>query len=544
MAENSGFFDAHLVNGEYDRVYLAENFAKYFASFISNGIFGGKSNELMVQQKVAADMGVRVLSGKGYINGYYYENTDELPLAIEVADGVLNRIDIVVLRWYKTERVIRLAIVKGTPASSPSVPDMIRSEDYYDLKLAEIFVRAGATSIIQANITDKRLDNSVCGFVHGLIEQFDTTEFGKELDSFIENFETYNTQKMNEVLAKLNAMANQSDLASLIFDVENLKDDNSTLKTNMETLESDVTEVVSDTAVINQTLGYTKKNLLPYPYTKSPGMISFKEGVEWFDNGDGTITALGTANASNSYYTLYEGEIPKWLKPGKYLLSAGPQHTQSCYVFFVKIKKGTTTEYAGRVKSIDDVEIEITEQDIAEYNILISAFVEAGKSVSRVKLSPMIRSVEFPDDTWEPFRYSVDELYHEDETTKGCFYRFNNVTKEKEWINPPCKPGVEYCLTERWNNKPVYQTTLYAATLPISSALSIKANTTWDRVVSISGYVHDADDLTYYPFPVILHSQVNPIAVISRVEGDGGVVITTNADASHLKAYITIKYTK
>ena len=34
MAERSGFFDAHFVNGEYDRVYLSEHFAKYFANFI------------------------------------------------------------------------------------------------------------------------------------------------------------------------------------------------------------------------------------------------------------------------------------------------------------------------------------------------------------------------------------------------------------------------------------------------------------------------------------------------------------------------------
>ena len=80
MAEKSGFFDAHLVDGEYDRIYLAESFAKYFASFIGNGIFGGKSNELMVQQKATADMSVRVLSGQAWINGYWYENTSKLTL--------------------------------------------------------------------------------------------------------------------------------------------------------------------------------------------------------------------------------------------------------------------------------------------------------------------------------------------------------------------------------------------------------------------------------------------------------------------------------
>ena len=223
MAENSGFFDAHLTDGKYDRVYLAENFARYFANFIGNGVFGGKSNELMVRQKEAANMSVRVLSGQGWINGYWYENTDELSLAIDVADGVLNRIDSIVLRWDNVERVIRLAVKKGTPSSTAYPSSVLRNADFYELKLAEVYVKAGATSITQADITDTRLDNTVCGLVQGVVQQFDTTEFGKQIDSFIENFEATNIVRMNEVLARLNAMADENDVASLIFDIEILK---------------------------------------------------------------------------------------------------------------------------------------------------------------------------------------------------------------------------------------------------------------------------------------------------------------------------------
>ena len=223
MSEQSGFFDAHLVNGEYDRVYLAESFAKYFASFIGNGVFGGKSNELMTQQKATADMSVKVLPGQGWINGYWYENSDELSLAIDIADGVLNRIDIVVLRWSNSERVIRLAVKKGTPAVSASAPMLQRDADCYELKLAQIYVKAGATKIIQSDITDTRLNSSECGLVQGVVKQFDTTEFGKQIDSFIEDFEASNTTKMNAVIGRLNAIAAESDLASLILDVETLK---------------------------------------------------------------------------------------------------------------------------------------------------------------------------------------------------------------------------------------------------------------------------------------------------------------------------------
>lgn len=188
MAEQSGFFDAHLVNGIYDRVYLADNFAKYFASFIGNGVFGGKSNELLVQQKATANMSVAVLSGQGWINGYWYENTSTISLPIDNADGVLHRIDLIVLRWDNSERVIRLAVKKGTPASVPSAPVLQRSADYYELKLAEITINAGATKITQANILDTRLNTTVCGLVHAVVDQFDSSELGIQLDAYISEF--------------------------------------------------------------------------------------------------------------------------------------------------------------------------------------------------------------------------------------------------------------------------------------------------------------------------------------------------------------------
>lgn len=223
MAENSGFFDAHLVDGEYDRVYLAKSFAKYFASFIGNGIFGGKSSELMVKQKDSPNMSVNVLSGQAWINGYWYENDDSLSISIDIADGVLNRWDLIVLRWDNTERVIRLAVKKGTKASMPSAPMIQRDSDIYELALAAIYVKAGATKIEQGSIVDLRLNAESCGLVQGVVQQFDTTEFGRQIDSFIDNFELENTKKMNEVLARLNAMADDNDLASLIVDINNLQ---------------------------------------------------------------------------------------------------------------------------------------------------------------------------------------------------------------------------------------------------------------------------------------------------------------------------------
>ena len=49
--ERCGFFDANLVGEEYDRVYLASQFAAYFASFIGNGVYASKSDKLQVVEQ-------------------------------------------------------------------------------------------------------------------------------------------------------------------------------------------------------------------------------------------------------------------------------------------------------------------------------------------------------------------------------------------------------------------------------------------------------------------------------------------------------------
>lgn len=210
MAEQSGFFDAHLIDGQYDRVYLSEHFAKYFSSFIGNGIFGGKSNELIVKQKETVSMGVRVLSGKAWINGYWYENTSELSLAIDIADGVLNRIDSIVVRWSYSDRVIRIVVKKGVSATTPVAPIIQRDNDYYELKLADIYIKAGATNIVQSNITDTRLNTSVCGLVTGVVKQLDTEELGQQLNSYIIQYATeykaYIEQLKAEGVAELDAL--------------------------------------------------------------------------------------------------------------------------------------------------------------------------------------------------------------------------------------------------------------------------------------------------------------------------------------------------
>lgn len=189
--ERCGFFDAYLNGEEYDRVYLAQHFAAYFASFIANGVFAEHSNQLQVMEMATPQMQIGVERGQGWINGYWYENTDTLYMPVDVADGVLNRIDSVVLRLGFSERNMWLAVKKGTPAVNPIAPEVTRTADYYELQLATISIPASSIKITQAQITDTRMNQDVCGWVTGVVKQLDTTTLFNQFESYFDEFKQF-----------------------------------------------------------------------------------------------------------------------------------------------------------------------------------------------------------------------------------------------------------------------------------------------------------------------------------------------------------------
>ena len=161
--EKSGFFNSN--NG--DRVYNADDFASYFGDLVSNGIFYRDTNNLKVT--AAIGMNVTVQPGSAWINGYHYANTAPLDLPISIADGVNPRIDRVILRWSNVARSINLAVINGTPAPTPSPPNVTRNADIWELGIGTVYVLRGALSINAENISDTRLSPTMCGLVNSLV---------------------------------------------------------------------------------------------------------------------------------------------------------------------------------------------------------------------------------------------------------------------------------------------------------------------------------------------------------------------------------------
>ena len=161
--ETSGFFNSN----NNDRVYDATDFARYFGSLASNGIFYTVPTNLQVTAVTGMD--VSVAPGSAFINGYNYYLSDAFILTLPTADGAKPRIDRVILRLDMSARAINLAVITGAAANTPTPPALTRTADVYELALADVLVPAGAVAIPAGNVTDDRLNASLCGLVNSLV---------------------------------------------------------------------------------------------------------------------------------------------------------------------------------------------------------------------------------------------------------------------------------------------------------------------------------------------------------------------------------------
>jgi len=167
--EYGHFFNSN--NG--DRTYNADSLETWMKPFFESGVF---ANCLQVTAQSTPSMSLDVAAGYAYLDGKtaYWPVTNAVTLAN--ASGVYNRIDTVVLRRDDTNRRISIEVVTGTASASPQPTAPTRNGDIFELVLAQIYVGVGVTEITQANITDKRPDTDVCGYVMCTIETPDFSE--------------------------------------------------------------------------------------------------------------------------------------------------------------------------------------------------------------------------------------------------------------------------------------------------------------------------------------------------------------------------------
>lgn len=186
MAQRSGLFDSTEIVETIDgyprgnRAETADFFAKYFSNFISNGIFAKPSTNFMVLSK--SGMTVTVKAGSCFINGYMaWDSEDE--------DHTFAK-DTTAHNYYLVQRMyLPDGTITKTWLTDPDMSSVpIRTATTYDLVLAKINVPGNTSEVTDSMITDYRFDTDMCGIVHGVVEQLDTSDIAHQLNSAAEEF--------------------------------------------------------------------------------------------------------------------------------------------------------------------------------------------------------------------------------------------------------------------------------------------------------------------------------------------------------------------
>ena len=213
MAEKSGFFNARETEeGTYDREYDAEQFAEYFANFISNGVYVNPTNQLKVvfNNSPGKPFVVVVRKGKAYIDGYWYELTEDMEVTVPANTKSYAIKDVICCTLDKTKRKVSIILKEDVTSDMP-----VNNNTQHDLVLSTILVQPNVSKLNAEDITDKRPDKTYCGFVTGVVDQIDTTELFRQYD---ETFKTW----FNEIKDQLSTDA-AGNLQKQIGLLSNLK---------------------------------------------------------------------------------------------------------------------------------------------------------------------------------------------------------------------------------------------------------------------------------------------------------------------------------
>lgn len=155
MAFTSRFFGSA---GGDPREYTQAQFAQWDRAKLDDGFVPDEGNELEVLESIPAALSVDIDTGQGFVQGFFVDNDAlEEDLVIGAAHATLDRIDTIVLNLdILSTRLITPVVVQGTPAGSPVPPTLTQDTNTWQVAQADVLVVALATTIVQADITDRR----------------------------------------------------------------------------------------------------------------------------------------------------------------------------------------------------------------------------------------------------------------------------------------------------------------------------------------------------------------------------------------------------
>lgn len=110
-------------------------------------------------------------------------------LDLGIADGVYPRIDVIAIQFNANSNETDVVVKRGTPATNPIKPAIVRTGAVYELYLASVYRPAGATIVTTSNITDLRMDETVCGLMADSVTKVDMAAIEAQVRSLINNLQ-------------------------------------------------------------------------------------------------------------------------------------------------------------------------------------------------------------------------------------------------------------------------------------------------------------------------------------------------------------------
>lgn len=277
--------------------YSAQDAQLWFATRTS-GVYAGAH----LGVTAAGSMDVTLGKGIAWLHysefaGCVYANTDDLVLTVPLSNGTQNRIDRLCIRIEILEQKCYAYIKQGNPARTPSAPALQRDNVAYEISVAKIYVGTGVTALNAGNITDERLDSSVCGLMRDGVTGIDTSmmeaqlaesmgNLSADLQAFREEqqniffnwFESLQTALEGDVAANLTSKVTVLEQNKLEGSAKTV-----TLSASGWSSSAPYTQTVSVTGVTADSEGYAAPDDASFEaYAKAMVRISAQ--------GDGTVT--------------------------------------------------------------------------------------------------------------------------------------------------------------------------------------------------------------------------------------------------------------
>lgn len=170
-----------------DRKYDAQSFEKWLKKFFTSGVFEGD-----LQVLASSGMTVQVQTGYSNVNGKVGLFESATNVTLSAANSRYPRIDTIIIERNDVDRVIQIDKVTGAYTGEnpqPTAPIWDETQGIYQLVLAQIYVGAGVSSISQEDITDKRTDTDVCGYIAGTVNEMDFSQFTAQFEAYFSTFE-------------------------------------------------------------------------------------------------------------------------------------------------------------------------------------------------------------------------------------------------------------------------------------------------------------------------------------------------------------------